>query len=319
MAYTADLTSPATGDAAMRRFKNQLVSAGWTVPSSSDGATYNTSGDQITTDSGAGSLATQGAWMRLRMPGSGAGGAGTYRELLFQRGSTSLLWRVLYSAIGFTVATSATATRVPVATDEQPLLGAGTAASPTYAQLLPTEGTYRLLVCAEDAAPYYVGLVTFPYGGGTPQAGLFLWPMRSGSYPSADVDPYVTLADYGVPPCTRSRLLSVSVGAKAWSRYGLSSSAFDYCQLAAPQAVIDPVNNSIVHPITGEEFPIEIPALVIGSGPVVRGPKGYVRDARYVLTPTAATPYGTHLSYASRHWIRVGDLWVPWGVTAPAL
>lgn len=312
MAYIEDLTSPATGDAAMRRFKDQVVAAGGLVMSSGDGASaYGPTSDVITADSGANSFAnytsgSSSAWCRLRL------GAGP-RELLLIRGSASTTWTVKYSAVGF-AGGSPSATAAPTATDSQTVHGP--------AQLFPNDGTYRLLICAEDAAPYYLGLDTFLFGGGASRTALHLWPMRSGSYPAADTDPYVLLVDYASPPCTRSRLLSVAAGgAQAWAKPGLTGAAWDYCQLAAPSAVVDPVssNAGMLHPITGEELPLEIPALSIGNGPVYRGPKGYVRDARYVMTPTSVTPYGTHFLYAGRYWIRIGDLWVPWGASAPAL
>ena len=73
MAYIDDLTTPATGDAAMRRLKDRLVAAGWTVAASGDGrSAYEAAGDAITADSGAGSLDASGAWMRLRMGGGAA-------------------------------------------------------------------------------------------------------------------------------------------------------------------------------------------------------------------------------------------------------
>lgn len=311
MAYVSDLTSPATGDAAMRRFKDQVVAAGGHVMASGDGVSaYGATSDVITADSGANSFAnytsgSSSAWCRLRV------GAGP-REVLIVRGSASTTWSLKYSVIGFTGG-SPSATAAPTATDSQ---------TDGPAQLFPTNGTYRLLICAEDAAPYYLGMNTFLFGGGTPLTALHLWPLRAGSYPAADTDPYVLLVDYASPPCTQSRLLSVAAGgAKAWAKPGLTGAAWDYCQLAAPYAVVPPVNSTalMLHPITGEELPIEIPAVIIGSGPAYRGPKGYVRDARYCMSHTSVTPYGTHIAYAGRYWIRIGDLFVPWGSTPPAL
>lgn len=307
MAYAADLTTPATGDVAMRRLKTQLVAAGWSVAASGDGrSAYGASSDVISADSGAGSLDTSGAWMRLRM-------SGATRELLIVRKSTSVAWTVRYSAAGFSGG-SPSATTAPTATDSQTLID-GT--------LLMADGTYRWLICAENSAPYYLGAYAIPSGGGTAQTLLALWPMRSGSYPSSDTDPYAMLADYHASDVGKyTRLITINAGSpQAWSRLGLSSSAFSRCQFAKTAAVVEVigVSSSMVHGITYEELPLEIPAMLIDSGPIYRGPKGYVRDARYCLTPVATTPHGTHLEQGSRYWTRIGDLWLPWGSTPPAL
>ena len=48
MAYIDDLTTPATGDAAMRRLKDRLVAAGWTVAASGDGRSTGNGGSRLT-------------------------------------------------------------------------------------------------------------------------------------------------------------------------------------------------------------------------------------------------------------------------------
>ncbi len=73
MAFIFSKTYPSTGSAAIFAFKELLVDAGWTVLPSSDGTTYNASGDQITTgSSGAGGMANNSAWFRIESP-AGAG------------------------------------------------------------------------------------------------------------------------------------------------------------------------------------------------------------------------------------------------------
>lgn len=196
MAYAEDLTTPATGDAAMRRLKTRLVAAGWTVVASGDGrSAYGASSDVITADSGAGSLDASGAWLRLR-PGSGT------RELLIIRGASVTTWTVRYSAAGFSGG-SPSATTAPTAADQQNLISAS--------QLLPADGGYRWLVCAEDAAPWHFWAGAIPTGGGAPRTLIGLWPMRSGSYPSADTDPYAAWAAYdGTNTATAARLTAVA-------------------------------------------------------------------------------------------------------------
>jgi len=305
MAYLEDLTTPATGDAAMRRLKDHLVAAGWAVAASGDGrSAYEAAGDAITADSGAGSLDASGAWMRLRM------GGGATRELLFVRGGASTTWTVRYSAAGFGGG-SPSATTAPTATDQQALISA--------AQLLPADGGYRWLVCAEDAAPWHFWAGAIPTGGGAPRTLIGLWPMRSGSYPSADAEPYASWASYDdTNVSTSARVADASSGAK-----GFVSGTWRTCGFMVPALVQggSAVNGvaSLGAASSGDELPAEILCGSYAAGPSYHGVRGYVRDARYVLTTTATTPHGTHLEQGSRYWVRVGDLWLPWGATPPAL
>lgn len=299
MAYLEDLTTPATGDAALRRLKTQLVAAGWTVAASGDGrSAYEAAGDAITADSGANSLDASGAWMRLRM-------GGATRELLFVRGSSSTTWTVRYSAAGFSGG-SPSATTAPTATDQQTLISA--------AQLLPTDGGYRWLVCAEDAAPYHMWAGAIPTAGGAARTLIGLWPMRTGSYPTADTDPYAAWAAYdGTNTATAARLTAVATAPGGFVSGTWRSNHFLY-----PQGAWSSVG-LLGAAVSGEELPAEILCGAYASGPAYYGPRGYVRDARWVLTTTTTSPYGTHLEQGSRYWVRIGDLWLPWGSTPPAL
>lgn len=147
--------TPANVSEAIFTLKGVMKSAGWTVPKSSDGSTYNSSGDQITlAGSGAGGMDNARAWFVIQMPGSS-------RSFCLQRTSstganTSYQWRVKYSkAAGFSGG-SPSATQVPSASDERVLLGAGTDASPTFASFvyLGTDGAYRYNCFANNIAPY---------------------------------------------------------------------------------------------------------------------------------------------------------------------
>ena len=301
MAYLEDLTTPATGDAAMRRLKTRLVAAGWSVIASGDGrSAYGASSDVITADSGAGSLDASGAWMRLRM------GGGATRELLFVRGSSSTTWTVRYSAAGFSGGAPVNATTAPTAADQQNLISAS--------QLLPTDGGYRWLICAEDAAPYHVWAAAMPTGGGAARTLIGLWPMRSGSYPSADTEPYVAIAAYdawGV--ATASMMSGYNTCPSGFVSGTWRSTAF--ARVDAWVGVISAIGPAS----SGEDLPAEILCVAINGGPEYFGPRGYVRDARWVLTTTTTSPHGTHLEQGSRYWVRIGDLWLPWGSTPPAL
>jgi len=307
MAYIDDLTTPATGDAAMRRLKDRLVAAGWTVAASGDGrSAYAAAGDAITADSGAGSLDASGAWMRLRM------GGGATRELLFVRGASSTTWTVRYSAAGFVVGSPPpSATTAPTAADQQNLISA--------AQLLPTDGSYRWLVCAEDAAPWHFWAGAIPTGGGAARTLVGLWPMRSGSYPVSDAEPYVSWASYdGTSVATAVRLSDRTVGTKGFvGGVWRACSPLLLCVTDAGVYWYSAVSQ--LGAASGEELPAEILCGAWASGPTYHGPRGYVRDARWCMTNTTTSPHGTHLEQGSRYWVRVGDLWLPWGSTPPAL
>lgn len=298
MAYAEDLTTPATGDAAMRRLKTRLVAAGWTVVASGDGrSAYGASSDVITADSGAGSLDASGAWMRLR-PGSGT------REVLIIRGASVTTWTVRYSAAGFSGG-SPSATTAPTATDQQTLISA--------AQLLPANGTYRWLVCVEDAAPYHMWAGAIPTGGGAPRTLVALWPMREGSYPSADPDPYVVMARYeGTNVATSVRLGQNSLCPNGFVAGAWRNTPFTMLYTQSYGNAVGVLGAAT----SGEELPAEI---LVAAPEISTGARGYVRDARSVLSNTTATPHGTHLEQGSRYWVRIGDLWLPWGATPPAL
>lgn len=301
MAYVEDLTTPTTGDAAMRRLKNQMVAGGWAVAASGDGrAAYESAGDAITADSGVNSLDASGAWMRLAM------GGGATRELLFIRGGASTTWTVRYSAVGFTGG-SPSATAAPTATDQQTLISA--------AQLLPADASYRWLVCVEDAAPYHMWAGAIPTVGGAAQSLIALWPMRTGSYPAADTDPYAAWAAYdGTSTATAARLSGLS-GAPG----GFVSGTWRTCAFLQPAQGGTSFVSVLGPAVSGEDLPAEILCGGVGGGPTGYGPRGYVRDGRYVLTSATTSPHGTHLEQGSRYWVRIGDLWLPWGATPPAL
>ena len=98
MAYTFSVNnSPTTGAMAIYTLISTLVSAGWTKVMDSDGTTYSATGVQVTSGNvGTNGLGNTNAWIRLRAPVVG----GKQREITFQRGTTSLLWRIKYSAYG---------------------------------------------------------------------------------------------------------------------------------------------------------------------------------------------------------------------------
>ncbi len=175
MSYVFNKSTPATGAEAMFNLKACLKAAGWTVPSSSDGLTYNAAGDQISTSgSGAGGMANNNAWFRVRDPAGVA-------EFVIQRGGTNLVWRVKWSQTAKFTGGSPTATRTPSATDESYILPGGTDASPTFTAVFDADSSpvVRWNVGADNAAPYGWWAGSFPTGGGTPRAALVYEPLTA--------------------------------------------------------------------------------------------------------------------------------------------
>ena len=193
--FNVNLT-PTTGSVAIYNLKAWLIAQGWTVPRSSDGTTYNSTGDQISSgNTGANGLANNNAWFVAQMPLAN----GVNRQLCFQRGTTNLVWRIKYSySAGFTGGTPG-ATQTPSATDEEVMYGAGTDAAPTFTTMFPTDGTYHQNIAAQNTSPYgfwhmcYTAGLSSGASNQAPRSVMMLDPLVSGSYPTGDIDPYVLL------------------------------------------------------------------------------------------------------------------------------
>ncbi len=181
MSFVYDVNNATmTGAQLFFNLKELLKSAGWTVPSSSDGTTYNSSGDQITTgSSGGGGMANNSAWYRIRMPSV----SGITREFTIQRSTTNLSWTINYSYLGFTGG-SPNATTTPTATDQ------GSVASGT---ILPADSGYRWNAAADNDGDdgWAFWCTCFPTGGGAVSYAFILDTLMSGTYPSTEPEPYV--------------------------------------------------------------------------------------------------------------------------------
>lgn len=121
---------------AMFRLKEDLKAQGWAVAISSDGSTYNGSGDQITlAASGAGGIDNANVHFLLRRTGA--------PDWLFVRGGTSDIWNVYASPSG--AFSGGNATTRPTAGDE--VIQFSTA----YTLF---SGAYDTVILVEDTAPY---------------------------------------------------------------------------------------------------------------------------------------------------------------------
>lgn len=220
MAKFADVNTIGTGAAATFKLKAVLKSAGWTVPSSSDGLTYNASGDQITAaTSGAGGMANNNAWYVVREPGS-------RREWCVQRGTANTAYRIKYSALSHFTGGSPGATRTPAAVDEQVLLGSGTDAAPGFVSIFAADSTYRIHIIANSTPiggvyPFNMFATATP---GSTFAGGALWqePMAPGSYDAADGDPCII----GFVATGGSIDQMLTTGSRGWLAYGTGSAVW---------------------------------------------------------------------------------------------
>jgi hypothetical protein len=226
--YTKNST-PGSGADAIFNLKTALKASGWTVTKSSDGVTFNASGDQITTGTtGAGGMKVVKAWFVIRQP---AATFGSSREFLFQNAdATGTSFRIKYSqASGFSGGSPAILV-TPSAADETALLGAGTDAAPTFATLFPTNygGSIpaRQQILVNNAAPHEWYTSSQPQGGGDTTNFLAMDVMVTGSFDVLDVDPYVLLIGQGASMFNVSNFYSGEVTAKAWYRKGLSGALF---------------------------------------------------------------------------------------------
>lgn len=214
-------TTPATGSATMFDIKETLKSAGWTVSSSSDGTTYNASGDQIThAGSGAGGMANSRAWFRIQDPGG-------RREYCIQKStSDNIAWRIKYSASQRFVAGSPDATVTPSASDEGILLGAGSDASPTFASLFSTDNSYKSHIVAMNVAEgnvYSFWWFSSVNGTGTLAPGFFCEALDVNASSSVDEDRCVTVAAVG---SVWNSFSNDGYAPYGWYRYNLSGAAF---------------------------------------------------------------------------------------------
>ena len=184
MAFTFNVngSAPATFAACIFALKEQLKTAGWTVTSSSDGTTFNGSGDQISSSgTGAGGMDRGNAWFAIQMPG----GTRAFAIQLTQVGSgVNGHWRVRYSpSVGFS---GGSASVMASASDQVTLLNsAGWTNS--------SDGSVRVEIGCDNASPYGFYMFLENNGAGTVREdGCLIFEPLVGTV-TGDVDPYVVI------------------------------------------------------------------------------------------------------------------------------
>lgn len=186
MTYSSYTAKVSAHETVLFQLKQNLVNRGWIVKSSSDGTTFNSSGDQITTDtSGNGGLANTNSWIRIQCPSMG----GITREFTFQRTSTTN-YRIKYSySSGFSGGTPS-ASQTPSAGDEKIYLGGGTDAAPTFAAFFGANTSKYVGISTGDSSE---GYSFFAYATDTSNVTTHFFMMDRISVPSVsvgDVDGY---------------------------------------------------------------------------------------------------------------------------------
>lgn len=185
------------------KIKEHLKLAGWTVPRSSDGITYNSSGDEITSSarSVAGGFGNDFAWIVVRSPNG--------HEWLFARQTgaydTGVGWRIAVSrSAGFTGGTPDPVT-LPTATDQGIMkdgyfqVGPGPTSPPSPGRHV------RYNIAAENVAPYRFWAAPLTSESYDNSAGvLAMDTLRPTLNQTLDADPFVFLVDFNPYGYTRA-------------------------------------------------------------------------------------------------------------------
>lgn len=203
-----------------------LKAAGWTTVKSSDGTTYNAGGEQITHNgTGAGGFGNTNAYRVQQDPGG-------RRQLCWQGGTNALNTgshaRIKVSELAGFSGGSPGAARVPSATDEQVLLGAGTDATPTYGTLwTPSISGARLHAVAESTSignVYGFNFFCTNIAAATQSNGVFFCePMAPGSYRAGDVSPCVWFCSTTYANANLMCWFAYGLGGQAWSTVASAS------------------------------------------------------------------------------------------------
>jgi len=329
MAYIFDKFIWQSGGHTMRRLKNLLVTAGWTVKYTSTGSGSQSSSDLISNDA---IMNTQNAYYVVRMPDI----SGVQREILVQNtdsnsGDGYTYFKCAYSAgAGFT---GGDATTAPDATDRAfgNWTGWPTNASNAFnnAQMFDNSTSKYVVIIADNAAPYGFSLNTFSVTAGTSTGdlsgyfttgGMMLDPLISGTYDAADADPYVFHHSRDVPTqwMRSTSLQQTSIYSSkvyGWVRKGLSN------PLYLPFYVSSIANRGacVSNPYTGKDDTCAATYVVTYDASVTSWPwhiKGTSSMLRWLMQNRNT---GDTLSVNStRDRIVIGHMTLPWDGSSPA-
>lgn len=319
MTYLFSKKTPSTGAITFYELKTLLKLAGWTTLSSSDGTTYNSSGDQITSGaSGANGWNNTRAWARVQAPDG-------YQEYTFQRTTSSIAWRIKYSRAGHFTGGAPAATVTPSAADEVVLMGSGSDAAPTGISFLANDATYRWNAAASNTYPYTFWASGYPLGGGSQSVFIGL-EFLTATEPS---DAHVYLAIAGT--ASAGVILNSANLSLQTRTTGSATRTVTYLASAAPTTVIEPgallfrIDNGTVafypdgatcNPITNK---FDVAPIIWARSSAVANP-GYKGIGTMIKWTSSNKVTGDTLSVNSTHdRIVYGSCSLPWDGTNPII
>lgn len=211
--------------------KELLKACGWEIQASSDGANVsNTPGngnDQITS---AAEMNTNNAWYVIKQPAISRGwGRKGGRQFIIRRGTGSTSWMIAYvpldaSEVAQAPTANGTTSAVPTFTTRHALVGTLPDTTAAFGSG-GGGGTHRLLIGANNQAPYGFYLGAWDNTGAV-NGGMFLFdPLEPDSVDADDEDPYVVCAT-NTNGWHYQGLASITVGPQAFYRKGLSGEGF---------------------------------------------------------------------------------------------
>lgn len=317
--------APSTGSVAMFSFKEQLKVVNWAVKSSADATSFSTNSDLITSGAtGANGFANTNAWIRLQCPSMG----GVARELIIQRGTTNLLWRIKYSySAGFTGG-SPSATQTPSSTDQQFICGGGTEAAPTFGTIFGADAGYKYHCAAADGADGYMFYsVAYAHNAGALSHIMFMDQMQSDSVNSLDTDGYVFYANTITGTLTGIHGHSVATtvgGPQSWLRKGLTGETFVRTP-ACQYSTFNTVGGTIIveqtigiNSFDGKDT--GLPAIYIRLSAEVGTYSGFKGIGRLFKFASSTRSNGTPLDLLTpRDHVQIDELILPWNGTVPLL
>ena len=316
MTTNTDVSSPASGTAAIFSLLTTLCAAGWIVKRWSDATSLSLDNVNLTTNpysgsgSGGGNLGNNSAWFRVA-----AGDAS--REWLFQRGSGDATWTVSRSKAGFTGG-SPNATTAGTATDATALFSAASAFS-------ATPGRWFISV---DTVTYGWTAYAITLGGGNVLTFLADEPLLTGSSAPEDTDPYLWLGYYDVTGLAATgefivNLSSTTLGYKRWVTaasnqrivYGVTATEVYGAQVApAPNTHSGQMGQTA---IGVKEVPIPINVFRNAAAATSTGWAGITSRHRWCTVGGRAN--GDKLVSGADNWLYAAGLWVKWDSSTPTL
>lgn len=307
-------TTPSDSSTAVYALKTTLVTAGWTVTQSGTGTsgTYGAS-DLITS---AAVLSAAKAWFYIQSP-NGQG-------FTFQNNNNSTSWRVKWRGNGGAVGTGA-ADKTPLITNEVLLRGSGTDASPGFTDFVPTNGSYRWNVIADNASPYGFWCGAIITGGTYTRGGLLLDPLTAIS--PGDVSPYIVLVGGSSDTWSNAdNIYDEAYGSPTGNYYsamyvastGTGNVAKPHLHVPKSYGGYTIFQNSVVNPITGND---ELyPAIWARRADAANGNPGWKGVSTFVKVRGIARSIGdTYSVSTSKDTISYNHLALPWDGSTPVI